>query len=40
MDLCKISTAEEIKTMVWNMNSLKAPESEPDGMPTLFYKTY
>ena len=35
-ELCKILSAEEIKNVIFNMQSLKAPG--PDGLPPLFYK--
>lgn len=38
IELCSISTLEEIRVAVWCIGSLKSPG--PDGMTGLFYKHY
>ena len=37
-DLCRIPTGQEIKAMIFEMHSQKAPG--PDGLPALFYQRY
>jgi hypothetical protein len=37
-NLCRVPSAEEIRTIVFEMHSLKAPG--PDGFPGLFYRSY
>ncbi|KAM6580133.1 hypothetical protein CsatA_003907 [Cannabis sativa] len=38
LDLCRVPTIDEIKSMVWRLHPLKAPG--PDGFSGIFYRMY